>query len=78
MTGRGRADFAAEGSPVFPPRYRGAFESDQHAVIPAPGRQALSQAARDMLRRELGPDRADQMIWAVERMAAAAAMDRPL
>ena len=57
----------------FPPRYRGAFARDvavsrEHAS----GRGALSQSARDMLERKLGPQAASRLIDCAERMAAAA------
>jgi hypothetical protein len=69
-----RADCGS--SPQFPPRYRGAFERDrQIGTEREPGHDALSQAARDMLERKLGPDAASRMITVVERMAAAAAGD---
>jgi hypothetical protein len=69
----GRADGGDVALP-FPPRYRGVFA---RPCDPEPGDGAriasLSQAARDMLARQLPPDAATRLIGIVERMAAAAA-----
>jgi hypothetical protein len=72
---RSRPDL--DGAQSFPPRYRGAFEREQHQAGAggSGGRPALSSDARSMLSRRFGSAAAGDLISIVERMAAAAADD---
>lgn len=65
------------GAQSFPPRYRGAFEREEHHQGGSGGRMALSPQARSMLSRRFGSAAAGDLISIVERMAAAASGDAP-
>jgi hypothetical protein len=73
----GAASTPADLALQFPPRYRGAFERDQHHEHDDTGRtalghEALGHEARSMLTRRFGPAASD-LVSILERMAAAAA-----